>query len=149
MENGEPASFESRALPNVENPDSYHSYDVDNGRYCDAVDMVRDCTPDNMGETVDRINDMIDNINEEQGLDLDHIDEDDMKDMVAHYNDYLDNHYNDIPEISAEYAPYGLTGEAAPWENESGERLSDGGADQKWLPLTVDDFEKMGILKEI
>ena len=30
----------------------------------------------------------------------------------------------------------------------SGERLSDGGADQKWLPLSVDDIEKMGIFKE-
>lgn len=148
MENGEPASFESRALPNIENPDSYHSYDVDNGRYCDAVDMVRNCDPDNMGETIDNINGMIDSINEEQGLDLDHIDSGDMKDMIAHYNDYQKNLANDIPEIPAEDAPYGLSGEATPWDTASGERLSDGGADQKWLPLTVDDFEKMGIFKE-
>lgn len=47
-----------------------------------------------------------------------------------------------------EDAPYGLSGEAAPWDTASGERLSDGGADQKWLPLTVDDLEKMGIFKE-
>ena len=148
MENGEPASFESRALPNIENPDSYHSYDVDNGRYCDAVDMVRNCDPDNMGETIDNINGMIDSINEEQGLDLDHIDSGDMKDMIAHYNDYQKNLANDIPEIPAEDTPYGLSGEATPWDTASGERLSDGGADQKWLPLTVDDFEKMGIFKE-
>lgn len=88
MENGEPASFESLALPNVENPDSYHSYDVDNGRYCDAVDMVRNCAPDNMGKTIDNINRMIDSIKEEPGLDLDHIGSDDMKDMMVHYNDY-------------------------------------------------------------
>ena len=72
----------------------------------------------------------------------------DMKDMIAHYNDYQKNLANDIPEIPAEDAPYGLSGEATPWDTASGERLSDGGADQKWLPLTVDDFEKMGIFKE-
>lgn len=148
MEDGEPASFESRALPNVENPDSYHSYDVDNGRYCDAIDMVRNCDPDNMQPTIDSINGMIDDINKEQGLDLDHIDSDDMKDMMAHYNDYQNNLARDIPEISIDDAPYGLSGEAAPWDTDSGERLSEGGADQKWLPLTVDDFENMGIFKE-
>lgn len=148
MENGEPTSFDSRALPNVENPDSYHTYDVDNGRYCDAIDMVRNCDPNNMDETIDGINEMIDSINEEQGLDLDHIDLDDLKDMLAHYNDYQNNIANDIPEISSDDAPYGLSGEAAPWDTSSGERLSEGGANQEWLPLTVDDFEKMGIFKE-
>ena len=62
-------------------------------------------------------------------------------------NEWL-NLAKDIPEISANHAPYGLSGEAAPWINESEERLSDGGADQKWLPLSVEDFEKIGIFKE-
>lgn len=44
--------------------------------------------------------------------------------------------------------PYGLSGETAPWHTKSGEKLSDGGADKKWLPLSVDDFEKMGIFTE-
>ena len=149
IENGEPASFESRSLPNIENPDSYHSYKVDNGRYFDAVDLVRNCDPENMEPTIDKINDMIDSINQEQGLDLDHIDSDDMKDMLEDYDDYQRDLANDIPEINPAEAPYGLSGEAAPWDSASGERLSDGGADQKWLPLTINDFEIMGIFKEI
>lgn len=116
MEDGKPASFESRALPNVENPDSYHSYDVDNSRYCDAIDMVRNCDPDNTQPTIDSINGMIDDINKEQGLDLDYIDSDDMKGMMAHYNEYQNSLSHDIPEISIDDAPYGLSGEAAPWD---------------------------------
>ena len=148
MVNGESASFESRALAYIENPEAYHVYDVDNGRYCDAVDMVRNCDPNDMQPTIDNINKMIDTINDEQGLDLDHIDSEDMQYMIEHYELYQKNLANDIPEIPVEDAPYGLSGEAAPWDTKSGERLSDGGADQKWLPLSVNDFEKIGIFKE-
>ena len=149
IENGELASFESRSTPYIKNPESYHSYKVDNGRYCDAVDLVRNCDPENMEPSIDSINDMIDSINQEHALDLDYIDSDDMKDMLEHYDDYQRNLANDIPEIELAEALYGLSGEAAPWDSASGERLSDGGADQKWLPLTVNDFKRIGIFKEI
>ena len=148
MENRNSASFESRALPNIENPEAYHSYDVDNENYCDAVDIVADATPETIDSSVDKMNDLIDKINTEQGADIDHIDSDDMKDMVAHYNDYLNNLQRDIPEVAPEDAKYGLSGNAAPWVNDSGETLSEGGADQKWLPLSVSDFETIGIFKE-
>lgn len=106
------------------------------------------CDPEDMQPTIDNINKMIDTINDEQGLDLAHIDSRDMEDMIKNYGDYQKNLVNDIPEIPVEDAPYGLSGEAAPWDTKSGERLSDGGADQKWLPLKVEDFEKIGIFKE-
>lgn len=43
--------------------------------------------------------------------------------------------------------PYGFSGEAVPWYTKSGEKLSDGGADPKWLPLSVDNFVNIGIFK--
>ena len=78
--------------------------------------MVRNCDPDNTQPTIDSINGMIDDINKEQGLDLDYIDSDDMKGMMAHYNEYQNSLSHDIPEISIDDAPYGLSGEAAPWD---------------------------------
>lgn len=68
----------------------------------------------------------------------------DIKESIMYLAEFSDI-YN---EFKVEDAPYGLSGEAAPWDTATGERLSDGGADQKWLPLTVDDFEKMGMFKE-
>jgi hypothetical protein len=150
MNNGEPEPFESRSLPYIPNPEAYHVYEVDSARYCDAIDLVRNCDPDNVEDAISAINSMIDAINvEHQDLGLEHVDQDDVKDLLAHYRDYEGYLAQDIPGVTIEDAPYGLTGTTAPWDTPSGERLSEGGADQKWLPLTVGDFEIMGIFKEV
>lgn len=71
-----------------------------------------------------------------------------MEDMIRYYELYQNKLANDIPEIPFEDASLRIIGWAAPWHTKSGEKLSDGGADKKWLPLSVDDFEKMGIFTE-
>ena len=148
MKEGESAPYNTRALPNMENPEAYHKYNVDSNHYFEAIDIVADTKPETIDQSVDKMNNMIDAINKENGTDIEHIASDDMKDMLADYTDYKNDLEKNFPEMSIEDAKYGLSGEAAAWINDRDEKLSNGGAEQEWLPMSVSDFNIIGVMEE-
>lgn len=148
MKEGESAPYNTRALPNMENPEAYHKYNVDSNHYFEAIDIVSDTKPETIDQSVDKMNNMIDAINKENGTDIEHIASDDMKDMLADYTDYKNDLEKNFPEMSIEDAKYGLSGEAAAWINDRDEKLSNGGAEQEWLPMSVSDFNIIGVMEE-
>ena len=148
MKEGESAPYDTRALPNMENPEAYHKYNVDSNHYFEAIDIVADTKPETIDQSVDKMNNMIDAINKENGTDIEHIASDDMKDMLADYTDYKNDLEKNFPEMSIEDAKYGLSGEAAAWINDRDEKLSNGGAEQEWLPMSVSDFNIIGVMEE-
>lgn len=148
MKEGESAPYNTRALPNMENPEAYHKYNVDSNHYFEAIDIVADTKPETIDQSVDKMNNMIDAINKENGTDIEHIASDDMKDMLADYTDYKNDLEKNFPEMSIEDAKYGLSGEAATWINDRDEKLSNGGAEQEWLPMSVSDFNIIGVMEE-
>ena len=148
MKEGESAPYDTRALPNMENPEAYHKYNVDSNHYFEAIDIVADTKPETIDQSVDKMNNMIDAINKENGTDIEHIASDDMKDMLADYTDYKNDLEKNFPEMSIEDAKYGLSGEAAAWINDRDEKLTNGGAEQEWLPMSVSDFNIIGVMEE-
>lgn len=148
MKEGESAPYNTRALPNMENPEAYHKYNVDSNHYFEAIDIVADTKLETIDQSVKRMNNMIDAINKENGTDIEHIASDDMKDMLADYTDYKNDLEKNFPEMSIEDAKYGLSGEAAAWINDRDEKLSNGGAEQEWLPMSVSDFNIIGVMEE-
>lgn len=148
MKEGESAPYNTRALPNMENPEAYHKYNVDSNHYFEAIDIVADTKPETIDQSVDKMNNMIDAINKENGTDIEHIASDDMKDMLADYTDYKNDLEKNFPEMSIEDAKYGLSGEVAAWINDRDEKLSNGGAEQEWLPMSVSDFNIIGVMEE-
>lgn len=92
--------------------------------------------------------DMIDTINDEKSTNISHVDSDDMEEFMNIYNRYKENPTKEFPEISTEDAKYGLSGEAAPWVNDQEEQLSEGGANQEWIPMRVVDFKRIGVFEE-
>lgn len=148
MKEGESAPYNTRALPNMENPEAYHKYNVDSNHYFEAIDIVADTKPETIDQSVDKMNNMIDAINKENGTDIEHIASDDMKDMLADYTDYKNDLEKNFPEMSIEDAKYGLSGEAAAWISDRDEKLSNGGAEQEWLPMSVSDFNIIGVMEE-
>lgn len=148
MKEGESAPYDTRALPNMENPEAYHKYNVDSNHYFEAIDIVADTKPETIDQSVDKMNNMIDAINKENGTDIEHIASDDMKDMLADYTDYKNDLEKNFPEMSIEDAKYGLSGEAVAWINDRDEKLSNGGAEQEWLPMSVSDFNIIGVMEE-
>lgn len=148
MKEGESAPYNTRALPNMENPEAYHKYNVDSNHYFEAIDIVADTKLETIDQKVDKMNNMIDAINKENGTDIEHIASDDMKDMLADYTDYKNDLEKNFPEMSIEDAKYGLSGEAAAWINDRDEKLSNGGAEQEWLPMSVSDFNIIGVMEE-
>ena len=148
MKDGESAPFNTRALPNIENLEAYHKYNVDNNHYFEAIDIVADTKPETIDQSVDKMNNMIDTINDEKSTNISHVDSDDMEEFMNIYNRYKENLTEEFPEISTEDAKYGLSGEAAPWVNEQEEQLSEGGANQEWIPMRVVDFKRIGVFEE-
>lgn len=148
MKEGESAPYNTRALPNMENPEAYHKYNVDSNHYFEAIDIVADTKLETIDQSVKRMNNMIDAINKENGTDIEYIASDDMKDMLADYTDYKNDLEKNFPEMSIEDAKYGLSGEAAAWINDRDEKLSNGGAEQEWLPMSVSDFNIIGVMEE-
>lgn len=148
MKDGESAPFNTRALPNIENPEAYHKYNVDNNHYFEAIDIVADAKNEIIDQSVDKMNNMIDTINKENGTDIDYISSFDMKKMISQYDYYQKALSREFPDTSLSDAKYGLSGEAAPWVSEQGERLSNGGADQEWLPMSISSLERIGVVKE-
>ena len=148
MKDGESAPFNTRALPNIENPEAYHKYNVDNNHYFEAIDIVTDAKNEIIDQSVDKMNNMIDTINDEKSTNISHVDSDDMEEFMNIYNRYKENLTEEFPEISTEDAKYGLSGEAAPWVNEQEEQLSEGGANQEWIPMRVVDFKRIGVFEE-
>lgn len=148
MKDGESAPFNTRALPNIENPEAYHKYNVDNNHYFEAIDIVADAKNEIIDQSVDKMNNMIDTINKENGTDIDYISSFDMKKMISQYDYYQKALSQEFPDTSLSDAKYGLSGEAAPWGSEQGERLSNGGADQEWLPMSISSLERIGVVKE-
>lgn len=148
MKDGESAPFNTRALPNIENLEAYHKYNVDNNHYFEAIDIVADTKPETIDQSVDKMNNMIDTINDKKSTNISHVDSDDMEEFMNIYNRYKENLTEEFPEISTEDAKYGLSGEAAPWVNEQEEQLSEGGANQEWIPMRVVDFKRIGVFEE-
>ena len=148
MKDGESAPFNTRALPNIENLEAYHKYNVDNNHYFEAIDIVADTKPETIDQSVDKMNNMIDTLNKENGTDIDYISSFDMKKMISQYDYYQKALSREFPDTSLSDAKYGLSGEAAPWVSEQEERLSNGGADQEWLPMSISSFERIGVVKE-
>ena len=142
IENGVSEPYKKRALPFIENPQSYHAYDVETTKYCQLIDAVRNCDPDNPDSMQSALNSC-------KALNLDSVDEDDIKDMVGHYERYKTELASaGLPGIQPANAPYGVFGEAAPWVSESGEVLSEGGANQILMPLSLDDLMNVGVFRE-
>lgn len=148
MKDGESAPFNTRALPNIENLEAYHKYNVDNNHYFEAIDIVADTKSETIDQSVDKMNNMIDTLNKEIGTDIDYISSFDMKKMISQYDCYQKALSREFPDTSLSDAKYGLSGEAAPWVSEQGERLSNGGADQEWLPMSISSLERIGVVKE-
>ena len=148
MKDGESAPFNTRALPNIENLEAYHKYNVDNNHYFEAIDIVADTKSETIEQSVDKMNNMIDTLNKEIGTDIDYISSFDMKKMISQYDCYQKALSREFPDTSLSDAKYGLSGEAAPWVSEQGERLSNGGADQEWLPMSISSLERIGVVKE-
>lgn len=148
MKDGESAPFNTRALPNIENLEAYHKYNVDNNHYFEAIDIVADTKSETIDQSVDKMNNMIDTLNKEIGTDIDYISSFDMKKMISQYDCYQKALSREFPDTSLSDAKYGLSGEAAPWVSEQGERLSNGGADQEWLPMPISSLERIGVVKE-
>ena len=148
MKDGESAPFNTRALPNIENLEAYHKYNVDNNHYFEAIDIVADTKSETIDQSVDKMNNMIDTINDEKSTNISHVDSDDMEEFMNIYNRYKENLTKEFPEISTEDAKYGLSGEAAPWVNDQEEQLSEGGANQEWIPMRVVDFKQIGVFEE-
>lgn len=142
-DSGEPYDMEERAIPYLENEDSFHQYEIDTENYCAAMDCIRD-------NDKEKLNALIDEMNEKNNTSINHVTDVQMKKYNASYNQFQTECADLRASNPSVDTTYGVMGPAAPWEADDGSGLAySGGAIQFNSPVGGDIMKNIGILKEV
>ncbi len=147
-EDGHIPSLDERSLPKVYVPEKDREVHFDNVRYCDAIDAIRD-SETNPDGSLEALNNIIDDINAERGIDKMHLDEYELEALNDKYKQLQDGEFADVREAlgveDKDFTAYGVHGYAKPMEDVNGDTICEGGANQFNTALPEYALKRIGV----
>ena len=146
-EDGHIPTLDERSLPKEYVPEKDREVHFDNEKYCDAIDAIRDYDS-NPAKSLESINNTIDGINAERGMDIKHLDSDELEALSDKYKQLQDGEFADVRAelgVDENYTTYGVHGHAKPMEDGSGDTICKGGADQFNTALPEYALKRIGV----
>lgn len=146
VEEGHHSTQNERSICYIENEFARNSYQFINIYYKDTIDAIKDFNIDQPEVSVNKINSIIDQLNELNGTDNRHVTENTIANWYSQYKSFQSK-----PELinlcneGGIDSTYGVMGKAAPWIT-NGEEITRGGAGQINTPINVKALEDIGIL---
>ena len=147
VENGHHCTQNERSICYIENENARNCYKFDKTYYKDAIDAIKDFDINNPEKSVNKINSIIDELNEKHGFSNPYITEKIISQWYREYTVFQSK--PDLINLCKEQgidSTYGVMGRAEKWIV-NGEKITDGGVGQINTPINVKVLEQIGITK--